>query len=514
MRISKIISLVVTICLAIPLAAETRVPDTCACQSIVSVICHGIKNDGNPIGSELNALVMDSYGKTLYFPAGTYTLSEPIVLPFDYTKNVNIIFDHNALLRSDVPLEALLKVGFSEMSTQDRSQRRFSFIEGGKFDCSNAENGIIVNGLKQLVSLRSMSLFKGRNTHIRVGVTDDFKGTGSSDTKMDNITIQGISSNDEVYGIVIDEDCADIKISNSFIYGTKYGITTKSPGHILNNVHILSQVTTGGTDRQADNFVGTEGIRIESNGFFILNEIYYDTIDKCIFITDNHTPALTIDKNIFYSYLENFGRSFIHRDSSLTSSFRGKISNSIFHLRKGGYKIFDFNPSIVGYDTNEYFTFVNNTVNNPYHIDPYDASLLQKTRKKNSDALIFTNQDAFDTTWHVIGNVIMSPFRSKLRLDLGDLEAITLDLKFNGSTVSLINSEIIDPKNTLRFELAYTVKDGFCVLLFRPKEPGKFYPVISDLLGNGSYMSTPSKDKHYRLADYALSGSPTILLKN
>ena len=49
----------------------------------------------------LIGLVKDSYGKTLYFPAGTYNLSEPIVLPFDYTKNVNIVFDKNALIKSD-----------------------------------------------------------------------------------------------------------------------------------------------------------------------------------------------------------------------------------------------------------------------------------------------------------------------------------------------------------------------------------------------------------------------------
>ena len=118
-------------------------------------------------------------------------------------------------------MEALLKVGYSEMTTPDVTHRRFSYVEGGMFDCSNVDNGIMVNGLKQLVSLKYISLFKGRNTHIRIGVTDDFRGTGSSDTKIDNVTIQGISSNEEVYGIYIDQACCDCKISNTFIYSTK-----------------------------------------------------------------------------------------------------------------------------------------------------------------------------------------------------------------------------------------------------------------------------------------------------
>ena len=209
-----------------------------AIENIVSVIQHGIRNDGFKIGTELNDLIKESYRKTLYFPAGTYNLTEPIVLPFDYTKNVNIVFDKNAVIKSDIPMEALLKIGYSEMSTPDVTHRRFSYIEGGMFDCSNVDNGIMVNGLKQLVSLKSISLFKGKKTHIRIAVTDDFKGTGSSDTKIDNVTIQGISSNEEVYGIYIDQSCCDCKISNTFIYSTKYGIVTRSAGHFLNNVHM------------------------------------------------------------------------------------------------------------------------------------------------------------------------------------------------------------------------------------------------------------------------------------
>ena len=229
----------------LPLRAGKRVGQG---SDIVSVIKHGIRNDGAVIGSELNELVTRSYGKTLYFPAGIYNLSEPVVLPYDYTKNVNILFDKNALIKTDLPMEALLKVGYSEMTTPDVTHRRFSYVEGGMFDCSNVDNGIMVNGLKQLVSLKYISLFKGRNTHIRIGVTDDFRGTGSSDTKIDNVTIQGISSNEEVYGIYIDQACCDCKISNTFIYSTKYGLVTKSAGHILNNLHILSMHTTGGLD--------------------------------------------------------------------------------------------------------------------------------------------------------------------------------------------------------------------------------------------------------------------------
>lgn len=484
-------------------------------NDIVSVIEHGIKNDGTTIGVELNDLVRESYGKTLFFPAGIYNLSEPIILPLDYTKNVNIIFDKNALLKSDKQLEALIKVGYSEIYIKDPTHRRFSYIEGGILDCYNADNGILVNGLKQLVSIRTMSLVRGRNTHIRINVTDDFAGTASSDTKIDNVTIQGMSSNDDIYGIYIDGSCHDNKISDTFIYATKHAIVTKSAGHILNNVHILSMVCTGGTELgYENNFHETEGIRIETGGFFVFNQIYYDTVDKGIVVTDNNNPILMLDQNISYSWVDNFGSSFIYRDHSATSGMQVKLSNSVFTLKneKGKFKIFDINAPIIGWDVRETFTFINCAIENPHLLNPYDPSLLQRLRKTSSDAIIYTDVSLFDTGWHVLGAFITSPYRNLLRIDFDDNFAVEIDAKFSG-TLNLLDYKVLGSDNTA-FQIGYVVKGDFCVLLFRPKASQSFYPIVNDLLGNGSFMPTPSKGMHYRLVDYDLTEIPTLLIDN
>ena len=83
----------------------------------IVVTDYGIKNDGTEIGSELNLLVKDAYGSTLYFPSGTYNLTEPIRTPYDYKKNVNLVFDKNAHITTSKPLDALLMVGFTEISS-------------------------------------------------------------------------------------------------------------------------------------------------------------------------------------------------------------------------------------------------------------------------------------------------------------------------------------------------------------------------------------------------------------
>lgn len=481
-------------------------------EDIVSVIKNKVKNDGSRIGHELNELVKKSYGKTLYFPAGTYNLSEPIVLPFDYTKNVNIVFDKNALLKTDQQMEALLKIGYSEMSTPDVTHRRFSYIEGGMFDCSNVDNGIMVNGLKQLVSLRAMSLFKGRKTHIRIHVTDDFRGTGSCDTKIDNITIQGISSNEEVYGIYIDHSCCDIKMSNTFIYSTKYGIVTKSAGLILNHIHILSMNTTGGLDLGAENFRTTEGIRVETGGFFIFNEVYFDTVDKSVVVASDVNPTLMLDKNIFYSYLKNFGTSLIYKDHVSSDPFQVKISNSIIEVARQGYKIFDVNTNIVRKDVEGNFSFVNCAMRSSHLLSPFDLSLLQRVKLKTNDAVLIPDQSLLEGQWTAIGSLLASPVRSSLRVDLTDDCAVELTIRFEQGKIPRIVSKIIGDANSLSFQIGYAVKDEYCILFVKP-ELGTIAPVVSDLLGSGCFLSTPSKTMSYSLSDYDVETDPVLIIK-
>lgn len=481
-------------------------------NDIVSVIKYGVKNNGSIIGSELNELVKNSYGKTIYFPAGVYNLSEAIILPFDYTKNVNIVFDKNALIKSDSHLEALLKIGYSEMSTPDVTHRRFSYIEGGMFDCSNVDNGILVNGLKQLVSLKSISLFKGRKTHIRIQVSDDFRGTGSSDTKIENITIQGISSNEEVYGIYIDHSCCDCKISNTFIYGTKYGLVTKSAGHILNNVHILSMKTTGGVDLGTENFRHTEGIRIETDGFFVLNEIYFDTIDKSVIIAADKNPTLMMDKNIFYSYLKNFGTSFIYKDHSSVSSFQVKISNSIIEVAKEGYKIFDVNPVVIENDVEGNFSFVNNAIRSPQLLNPFDLSLMQRVKGKYSDALFSPGKYVSESQWYALGASLSSYIPTRLRIDLSPDCVVELDLLFEKNQKIKIDCKLIKNSGSLSFQIGYVIKDEYCILFINPQK-GDIYPIVHDLSQSGSFLSTPSKLKCYTAKDYGVTEKPVLILE-
>ena len=475
---------------------EKEQPDGTVSYSAEYVVVtqHGIKNDGTPIGGELNALVKANYGKTLYFPPGVYRLTEPIVLPYDYAKNVNLMLDHNAEVTSSIHLDALLKIGFSEMTNTSR-MRLFSFVEGGTFNAENTDVGIWVNGLKQLVSLRTLNVIKCHGTHIKISVTDDFKGTGSSDTKLDNVTIEGYSSNENNYGIYIDRSCCDCKISDCFIYGTRCAIYTASAGHIINNVHILSWVAAGGENGA---FVGTEGIRVESGGFFTFNEIYFDTTDHDLVI-GNVSPDIIMDKPLSYSWYKGLGSAFVYRPDYI-SPFRLKISEGNIDLgnKADNFRIFHIDRTIIPSDNEQRITFTNNNLMGASKLYPLDYSLMMKMRGTRSEKLV-NKPSAFDAgVWYPLGALAISPSENHLEVRLSNEQRIRLKVNYSTNGVD-IQKETAVPEG---FTLGYLVQDKCCILLFQSTAQVTLQPEVIDLDGNSSYLCTPDKDKVYTLKDY------------
>lgn len=143
---------------------------------ILDVTKEGIKNDGTEIGPELNMLITKNYGTTMFFPDGEYNLTQTIDLPWRYDHNVNLVLSPNAVLKTEKSLGSILRIGFVDVDlTFDKSLRRFSYISGGQIDCTNVGVGIEVNGLKQLVFIKDVNLFKGKDKHIYIHCSNHFK---------------------------------------------------------------------------------------------------------------------------------------------------------------------------------------------------------------------------------------------------------------------------------------------------------------------------------------------------
>lgn len=469
---------------------------------VINVVKHGVRNDSLPIGTELNQLVKQSYGKTLYFPAGTYTLTEPIVLPMDYAKNVNLLLDKNATIRSAGHLDALLKVGFSERTYKSREGRLSSYVEGGQWDCRDADNGIYVNAMKQMVQLRDLTLFDGDKCHIRVQAYEG-EAPGSSDTKIDNVTIQGRSSDSDSYGIYFGAKTNDNKVTNCFIYGTRCAIYSECSGQLINNVHILSCYRPGGyVAPRGERFNKTVGIYLKSSGFNHFNQIYFDTVDRGIVVASGHTPSLVLEKCIWYSYLPDFGRYFLQKENPNDSAvFEVRLTDCLFEVCRDDFKVFDVNPFIVKNNNGAHFSAVNTIYRNVGRLSPLCPSLSQRIRGVSYDA-IARSPRRYESTWYVLGGLAPGYGRQQLRLTFDDNTAYDVLLNSDAG-VPTVEAKALK-KSKLKIDFKLSSHEGYGVLLFRPSVAGVLYPEVRDVSGQGRYMVPPSCDRRYRPADYGL----------
>lgn len=459
----------------------------------IVVTDYGIRNDGTEIGSELNLLVKDAYGATLYFPAGTYNLAEPIRTPYNYKKNVNLVFDKNAHITTSRPLDALLMIGFTEISSSvDVGLREFSYVEGGHFDATNAKRGIWVNGCKQLVSLRDMSIYYCSGRHIEISRYGDLPVTSTScDTKIENISIQGKSSNDNNYGIYIDAGCADCKISDTFVYGTKCGLYTNTGGHIVNNFHILSWRVGDGIE---GDFSGTVGIEIAKQGFFEFNEVYFDTVEKDFVIDGDIDVEMIVDKCITHSYKPSFGKAFLCCEGN--GKLQAKVTSCIFNLesKQQQFRIFDVGNRKILNDFDNGITFSDNIIRSPEKLWTYDLSLMMKFDRKNSETVFDAGRE-IGSEGAVIGLLAPSMSSNELKIMHGDGNYTELSVDSLGNVQKNVSTSSTVQLNVVK-------RNGFQILVMSSYPSSTVFPEVIDLRGNSTFLSTPSKDRLWTLSDY------------
>ena len=236
--------------------------------------------------------------------------------------------------------------------------------------------------------------------------------------------------------------------------------------------------------------------------FFVFNQIYYDTIDRGIVVNEGYSPDLMLDQQISFSYLNNFGTSFIQAEGN-NPNLKVKLSNSTFTVLNDNFKILDCPVDLVGWDIADKFSFLNCVVANSQRLYPYETTLMQKLRGVSSDGIIWTTLANYDTNWNVLGAVISSPMRNTLEIDLADNLTVKLNFMFKGVEPLLQGYEVLG-EGVEDIEFGYAVSGQFCVLLFRAKRSASFNPIIYDTLGSGRFMPTPYKGKKYTLVDYGV----------
>ena len=193
----------------------------------------------NNLAPAINKVILDNPNRTIFFPDGTYYISEPIMTPANPKNSVSLYLSNYAVIKASKTWnsnEAMIRLGAAEPYNNITLNGSNYYMYGGIIDGSGVANGVSIDSGRE-TSVRFVSI---KNTpiglHIKHGAN-----SGSSDADIDTVNIVGTNGKDSV-GVLVEG--YDNTISNMRIANVQIGVKLVGGGNFLRNLHPL--MTFGG----------------------------------------------------------------------------------------------------------------------------------------------------------------------------------------------------------------------------------------------------------------------------
>ena len=187
----------------------------------------------------INKVIIDNPHSTIFFPDGTYTISEPICTPADPNKSVSLYLANYATIKANSDWdseEAMIRLGGVDPYNSIYINGSNYYMYGGIVDGSGIANGVSIDSGRE-TSVRFVSI---KNTPIGLHIKHGANG-GSSDSDIDTVNIVGTNGIDSI-GVLVEG--YDNTISNMRIANVQIGVKLIGGGNLLRNLHPLQ--TQGG----------------------------------------------------------------------------------------------------------------------------------------------------------------------------------------------------------------------------------------------------------------------------
>ena len=204
------------------------------------IVTDTIPNDGSvDVTEALQELIDENPNRTIYFPDGIYTISQPIKTPAKTTKSVSLMLSNYAIIRASRTSwnsdEAMIRLGGKDADGDTTQNGSNYFLEGGIIDGSGIAKGVSVDSGRE-TAIRNVSIKHTTvGIHIKKGVNN-----GSSDCDVYNVNIIGNSASDSV-GILVEG--YDNTFTNIRIGCVNVGVHIRTQANVLRNVHPLFQIS-------------------------------------------------------------------------------------------------------------------------------------------------------------------------------------------------------------------------------------------------------------------------------
>lgn len=203
----------------------------------INVKDHGVVGDGvTDDTAAIQDLIDNNPQRVIYFPTGTYLISEPLVISGDNDYHVDFRCETDAIFKTDTEIDELLYITSPPNSVDYRELKR-RFIRGGTWDCRNTTYGIRVGSASQLTAFEDNNLIWVENTGLYLEKSENHHGSG--DHLINNICISGVSSlaASEPVGILCES--YDNEFNNVRVQGCTVAMHITGAGCVVYNFHPL-----------------------------------------------------------------------------------------------------------------------------------------------------------------------------------------------------------------------------------------------------------------------------------
>ena len=243
----------------------------------------------NDYTDAINKAIEENPNSTIYFPDGTYEISDTVVIPAHNARSVSIKLSNYATIKavnwSDKakPMVRMGVYGTGEdvenVGKPDHTARNVYFM-GGIIDASGIASGITVEGSEDIL----LANFTVKNSYIGVELTDPKNSTHSTSADIENVHVVGNGEEGSI-GILVGSSLNTL--TNMRTSRVQYGMmcTENGSNNIFRSIHAIGTELVGINNAGfCDLSSGNQYDVCHSNQFavgFLIGESARSTYNSC-----------------------------------------------------------------------------------------------------------------------------------------------------------------------------------------------------------------------------------------
>ena len=294
----------------------------------INVKTLGVHGDGtNDDYAKIQHAIDIFHHHTLYFPSGTYLITQPLEIGTTNAEQVDLKLDSDATIKTNTVIDSLLEIGKYEGVWNRGEEGATVTIEGGIFDATHTTQAIYLSSNRKQTRLLNLTILNVSSYGIYAN-----RGTNtsaSSDANIHGVSINGTGSEGSSVGMYL--YAYDNKVSNCRVNACTVGIEERG-GSFYEDVHCLASWSDGELNKA--NYEKTIGFKFNGGGASNLSQCYADTFG--IGFQINTTMKVYLDGCMAYWYLSELGYDTKLFDVTAIASVRLYVDNFHFEPPEAG----------------------------------------------------------------------------------------------------------------------------------------------------------------------------------